>query len=180
MSALAIGGAGASLLLIRLGWSGRHGMALAGWALAAVSLLALTLAHGAWGLAMGALAGMAVALALVLYAGWTSPAARGAGARKAPSVTLPHSWSGTGRRLAVFALVVPVSLAASLWFTYGLHAAVAGGGGFSANSVATAFVVQPLAWTLLMSWQMTQPGPRAMMLPPLFAALLGTLLWLIA
>jgi len=175
-----MGGAGLSLLLVRLGWGGRRWLAAAGWLLAAVSQLALTMAHGAWGLAMGAVVGMAAAAALVLHAGWTSPAGRARAAGKSPAVALPRSPHGVGRRLAVFALTVPVGLAASLWFAYGLHAAMTAGGGLDANSVAMMLFVQPVAWTVLMSWQMTQPGPRAMIWPPLLAALLGTLLWTIA
>ncbi|HEU4820343.1 MAG TPA: hypothetical protein VFS87_04220 [Qipengyuania sp.] len=180
MSALALGGAGLSLVLVRLGWGGRRELAAAGWLLGLASLLALTMAHGAWGLAMGAVAAMAAALIIVLQAGWVSPAGRARKAGSAPSVTLPHSWAGTGRRLAVFALTVPVSLAASVWFAYGLNALMTGGGAQDADSVATVFFGQPLAWAVLMSWQMTQTGPRAMTLPPLLATISGTLLWIIA
>lgn len=180
MSALALGGAGVSLLLIRLGWQGRRGLAVGGWLLAALSLAVLVAAHGAWGLAVGAVGGMAAALALVLYAGWTSPPGKAAGARKAPAVALPRSWNGAGRRLAVFALVVPVSLAASLWLAYGLNAVMRGSGELDANSVAAMLFVQPLAWAVLMSWQMTRPGPREMIVPPVLAAGVGTLLWMLA
>lgn len=180
MSALAIGGAGLSLVLVRLGWGGRRGLAAAGWLLATLSLLALTTMHGAWGLAMGAVAAMLVALAIVLQAGWASPQGRARKASSTPSVTLPHSWAGTGRRLAVFALVVPVSLAASVWLAYGLNTMLTGNGTQDADTVATMFFVQPLAWAVLMSWQMTQSGPRAMIVPPLLASILGTLLWVIA
>ncbi|MBX9896882.1 MAG: hypothetical protein K2Y17_03130 [Qipengyuania sp.] len=180
MSALALGGAGLSLLLLRLGWGGRRGLAAAGWLLAAASLIALTLAHGAWGLALGGVAGMAAALALILQAAWASPAGRARKAGSAPSVTLPHSWRETGRRLAVFALVAPVGFAASLWLAYALNALMTGGGAQGANSVAVMLFVQPLAWALLMSWQMTRPGPRDMASQPAIAALIGTLLWMIA
>lgn len=180
MSALALGGAGLSLVLVRLGWGGRRWLAAAGWLLAASSLLALTTAHGAWGLAMGAVAAMAAALGLVFQAGWVSPTGRARPERTSPSVSLPHSWRGTGRRLAVFALTVPVGLAASAWLAYGLNVLMKGDGAQGANSVATMLFVQPLAWTVLMSWQMTRPGPREMVVPPVLAAVLGTLLWMIA
>ena len=175
-----MGGAGRSRLVVRLGWGGRRWLAAGGWLLAAASLLALTMAHGAWGLAMGSVAAMAAALGLVVQAGWVSPTGRARPERKSPSVSLPHSWRGTGRRLAVFALTVPVGFAASVWFAYGLNALMTGGGAQGADSVATMFFVQPVAWTVLMSWQMTLTGPRAMVLPPLLVALLGTLLWMIA
>lgn len=180
MSALALGGAGLSMLLVRLGWGGRRGLAPAGWALAAISLLALTTLYGAWGVAMGMIAGVAVAFAIVAQAGWVSPRGRARKHRDAPSADLPHSWRGTGRRLVVFALVAPVSFAASLWLGYGLSALMKGEGVLDANPVAALLFVQPLAWTVLMSWQMTRPGPRQMIAQPLMAALIGTLLWLLA
>lgn len=180
MSAFALGGAGLSLVLVRLGWGGRRWLAAAGWALAAVSLLALALAEGAWGLAMGITVGAMVALMLVLQAGWASPAGRARKHRDTPSTDVPHSWRGTGRRLAVFALVVPVSFAASLWLAYGLNALMKGGGELDANSVSTMLFVQPVAWTVLMSWQMTRPGPLQMIAQPVVAALIGTLLWVLA
>lgn len=180
MSMLAIGSAGLSLVLVRIGWGGRRILAAAGWLLAAASLLALALAYGAWGLAMGCVAAMAAALALVLLAGWASPAGRARKSGQAPAATLPSSRAGMGRRLAVFALVAPVSCAASVWLAYGLNTLMTNGGEQTADTVATMFFVQPLAWTALMSWQMTQPGPRAMILPPLLAAMLGTILWTLA
>ena len=179
-SALSLGGAGLSLVLVRLGWGGRRGLAAAGWLLAAASLLALMQAHGAWGLAIGAATAMEAALVLIFRAGWVSPVGRTRKAGDAPAIALPHSWRGAGRRLTVFALVAPVGLAASLWLAFGLNALMTGDGGQGANSVATMLFVQPLAWTALMSWQMTRAGAREMILPPLLAASLGTLLWAIA
>ena len=49
-----------------------------------------------------------------------------------------------------------------------------------ANSVATAFMLQPLVWALLTAWQMCQAKPSAMVWPPAAVALLGTLLWCLA
>lgn len=180
MTGIALGGAGLSLLLVRLGWGGRRWLAGVGWALAAISLLALTLADGAWGLAMGVTAGAVAALALVLQAGWASPVGRARKDRPTPSIDVPHSWPGTARRLTVFALVVPASFAASLWLAFGVNAALKGDSDLGANSVATMLMVLPLAWMVLMSWQMTRPGPRQMIAPPLLAGMVGTLLWLLA
>lgn len=175
-----MGGAGLSLVFVRLGWGGKRWLSAAGWALAVACLLVLTLAEGAWGLAIGLTVGAIVALALVLQAGWVSPAGRARKSREAPSVDVPHSWHGTGRRLAVFALVVPVGFAASLWLAYGLNAVMKGEGNLDANSVSTMLFVQPVAWAILMSWQMTRPGPRQMVVQPLVAAVMGTLLWVLA
>ncbi|RYY06198.1 MAG: hypothetical protein EON55_23970 [Alphaproteobacteria bacterium] len=116
----------------------------------------------------------------MLHAGWVSPPGRTRKDRKAPSTDLPHSWRGTGRRLAVFALVVPVSFAASLWLAYGLNALMKGSGELDANSVSTMLFVQPVAWTVLMGWQTTRPGPREMIAQPLTVAMIGTLLWVLA
>lgn len=180
MSALAMGGAGLSLVLVRLGWGTRRWLAAAGWLLAALCLLLLTVAEGAWGLATGLTLGAVVALALVLQAGWVSPAGRARKDRDVPSVDVPHSWRGTGRRFAVFALVVPAGFGASLWLAYGLNAVMKGDTDLDANSVSTMLFVQPVAWVFLMSWQMTRPGPRQMIVQPLVAALMGTLLWVLA
>lgn len=180
MNALAMLGAGLAMVLVRLGWSGQTRIAAAGWVLAAAALLALTLADGAWGLAMGTVCAVAVALVMVLQAGWVSPRGRARKEREAPSIDVPHSWRGTGRRLAVFALVVPVSFAASLWLAFGLNALMKGANDLDANSVATALFVQPISWAILMSWQMTRPGPLQMIMQPAVAALAGTLLWAMA
>ena len=180
MNALAMLGAGLAMVLVRAGWSGRTWLAAAGWALAAAALLALALANGAWGAAMGIVCAVAVALALVLQAGWVSPQGRARKEREAPSIDVPHSWRGTGRRLAVFALVVPVGFAASLWLAYGVNAVMKGGGELDANSVAMLLFVVPVCWTVLMSWQMTRPRPMQMIVQPLVAAAAGTLLWLVA
>lgn len=180
MSALAVGGAGLSLVLVRLGWGGRRLLAAMGWALAAVSLLVLAWAEGAWGLSIGVVVGEIVALILVLQAGLVSPAGRARKTRELPSADLPHSWQGSSRRLIVFALVVPVGFAASLWLAYGLNALMKGSGELDANSVSAMLFVQPLAWMVLMTWQMIRTHPRQMIAQPLGAALLGTLLWVLA
>ena len=180
MNALAMLGAGLAMVLVRVGWSGRTWLAAAGWALAAAALLVLTLADGAWGLAMGMVCAVTVALVLVLGAGWVSPRGGARKDRETPATDVPHSWRGTGRRLAVFALVGPVGFAASLWLAYGLNALMKGTGELEANSVATLLFVLPVCWTVLMSWQMTRPGPMRMIVQPLVAAAAGTLLWLMA
>lgn len=180
VSSLALGGAGLSLVLVRLGWGGPRVLAAAGWTLAAVSLCVLAWADGAWGLSVGIVCGAIVALLLVLQAGLVSAPGRTRTARVAPAADVPHSWQGVGRRITVFALVVPVSFAASLWLAYGLNAVMTGGGELGANAVSAAMFVQPVAWMLLMTAQMTRTHPRQMISQPAGAAIVGTLLWLIA
>lgn len=165
-----------AIALLRLGWSGDTRLAYAGWAIGATSLFSLTMLEGAWGLSVGLTLAMILALTLVLHAAATSPvrAARGNRIAAAPSASADPK---IGRRLLVFTLVVPVSFLAAQWLAFGLNAVMKNGGPLEANSVATAFMLQPLVWTVLMAWQMCQAKPSAMVWPPAAVALLGTVLW---
>lgn len=108
------------MLLVRLGWGGRRALALAGWAIAGVVLTALTWRDGAWGLAVGTVAGTVAIAPILLHAALTSPARRQRPEREPPTVALPRRWRDFGRRLAVFVLAVPVGFAAAQWFAFGV------------------------------------------------------------
>ena len=168
-----------AVALLRLGWRGDTRVAYAGWAIGAVSLFSLAILEGAWGLAVGFALAIIIALSLVLYAAATSPVRARRGTRKSAIATAPADPT-IGRRLFVFTLVVPVSFLSAQWLTFGLIAVMKSGGPLEANSVATAFMLQPLVWALLMAWQMCQAKPSAMVWPPAAVALLGTLLWCLA
>lgn len=170
----------AGMLLVRLGWGGRRGVAAAGWLLAAAALAVLTARDGAWGLAVGTVAGMAVALAMVLYAAWVSPAKTARAPRQAPAITLPRRPRDLLRRVAVFALVVPVAFAAAQWLAYGGQALARRNGWAEADSLVLMLFGQPVVWLALMSIQMTRPGPLRMISAPAVAAMIGTLLWALA
>lgn len=169
--------AGLSVVLIRLGWGTRRSVALAGWALAAVSLAILTLADGAWGMATGFTTGMIVALVIVLHAASRSPAKRRRAVGQADALVLRRSDGGLARRLAVFVLVVPVAFVAAQWFAFTVQALVRQGAPLDADSVALTLFLQPATWAALMSWQMTLSGPVRMIVPPLVIAALGAVLW---
>jgi Ca2+/Na+ antiporter len=167
----------AGIIAVRVGWSGPNRLAWAGWAAAVAGLVALTLRDGAWGLAIGTVAGSAIALVLVLYAGWVSPARPRRPAREAPAAVLPRRWPDVARRVAVFVLVVPVAFVAAQWLTFGAQAIARRGGMGEADATALALFLQPTLWGVLMTVQMTRANLARMIAPPAVAAVLGTMLW---
>lgn len=175
--ALPVAALAGAVLLIRLGWGGRRYLAGAGWAVAALAAGSLTVTGGAWGLATAITAGSVFALIAVLQAGAVSPRRALRKAAAAPAVALPGGPEGIARRVSVFLAVVPLSFLAAQWLAYAVNTAMKGGAPLDANSVATMLFVQPVVWTLLMAWQMTLRGPRAMLIAPALAAALATALW---
>ena len=165
-----------AVTLLRVGWSGDTRLAFTGWTIGMISLLSLAMMDGAWGLSVGLTLAMILALTLVLHAAATAPVRAGRGTRIA-SAPVASADPKIGRRLLVFTLVVPVSFLAAQWLAFGLNAAMKNGGPLEANSVATAFMLQPLVWTVLMAWQMCQAKPSAMVWPPAAVALLGAVMW---
>ncbi|VVT15161.1 conserved membrane hypothetical protein [Sphingomonas sp. EC-HK361] len=165
------------MTVVRHGWAGKRARAVAGWLIVAVGLLGMTWLTGAWGLTIGCLVATTLALSFVLYAGWTAPAKLRRPLRSPPSIELPRRWRGFGRRLAVFALVVPVAFAAAQWFAFGAQAFARGTGAGATNATALSLFVQPAIWAVVMSVQMTRADPWRMIAAPAAAALLGTLLW---
>lgn len=169
-----------AVVLIRLGWGGRKSLATGGWAIASLALAWLTWSTGAWGLAIGLTAGAVFALAVVLYAGATSPQRATKRAAASPSVQLLSGPEGITRRILVFLLVVPTSFIAAQWLAFAVNTMMKGAAPLDANSVSTMMFVQPLVWSILMAWQMVLTGPRQMLLPPALATALGTLIWIAA
>lgn len=180
MIALALCVVAAAMLLVRLGWGGVRGAAPVGWALATAALVALAAGDGAWGLAMGMVVAIAVALGMIVHAGWTAPARARRPVREAASVTLPHQPAELARRFLVFVLVVPVAFAAAQWFAFGAQALARRGGTGEADAIVLMLFLQPILWGGLMAWQMTQASPGRMIVPPVGAALAGTMLWSLA
>ncbi|WP_370177623.1 hypothetical protein [Alteriqipengyuania sp.] len=177
LSIIALAGA---VLLIRLGWGGRRYLAIAGWAVAALAVGWLTWADGAWGMATGLTAGAIFALVAVAYAGAVSPQRPVRRAVANPAVRLPGRHQGILRRLLVFLAVVPVSFLAAQWLAFAINAAMKGDAALNANSVSTMLMVQPVAWALLMVWQMVLDGPRKMLVPPVVVAGVASLIWVLA
>lgn len=177
MTAIALIAVVAAIALVRVGWRGSRRMAMLGWALALLALVALARGDGAWGLAVGGVVGMATALALVLHAGWTSPVRERRAPREAPAISIPHHRRDLLRRLAVFALVVPVAFAAAQWLAFGIQAAVRGGAALDGDAVVLTLFLQPVIWTALLTVQLTRARPAQMIAAPLVAAIAGTMLW---
>ena len=177
MIASAIAMVAAAIALVRLGWAGRPGVAALGWLLAGATLVALAQGAGAWGFAVGAIAGMTAALGTLAWSGWSAPGhAPRSGREKAASPSLREP-ARLARRGAVFLLVVPVGGAAALWLAFGAQAVAREMGMQTADAYACLLLLAPVFWCSIMTWQMTRNGPCRMVAAPLFAALLGTLLW---
>lgn len=165
------------ILLVRHGWGGKRVVALAGWAAVVAAMLILAVGDGAWGIAVGVTAAMLAAFGLLAREALRTSPTRTPPQRQPASVTLPHRALGVGRRLLVFLLVVPVGVAAAYVFAMGAEGAAARLGWHAADRTAVAFVAAPVAWTILASVQLIQPGPARMILPPVACAAIGLLLW---
>ncbi|WP_404368683.1 hypothetical protein AB5I39_15230 [Sphingomonas sp. MMS24-J45] len=168
------------MLLVRLGWAGRPGVAAIGWAAIVAALIALTLRDGAWGLAVGTVAGLLTALALVVQAGWVAPGRTHRAPRDAATVVLPRRRGNLARRLTVFVLVVPVGFIAAQWLAFAIQAMARRAGAGEADAIVLTLFFQPVLWGCLMAWQMTRGSVARMIVPPASAGVLGAILWGIA
>jgi hypothetical protein len=167
----------AAMILIRLGWGGQRHLAAIGWSIAAAALIWLVALGGAWGLAVGAVTGMTSAIAMLLVAGWTSPARARRPARVHPTIVLPRRPSDLARRIAVFALVVPAGFVAAQWLAFGVQAMVRHGHVADADGIVLTLFLQPILWSGIMVWQMTMAKTRHMIVPVAAAGVLGTMVW---
>lgn len=180
MTTLALIAIVVAIVLVRLGWGGQRTLGPLGWALGAVALCLLTLQDGAWGLSVGVVAGMTAAFVFVLHAGWTSPTRARRAPREAPAISIPHHRRDLARRVAVFALAVPLAFAAAQWLAFGIQAAVRGGAALDADAVALTLFLQPVIWTAILTVQLTRARTTQMVAAPLVAAVAGTMLWGVA
>lgn len=163
--------------LARLGWGTRRAIAWAGWGIGAGAIVTLGAHAGAWGIAVGVVAGLAAAMALVFHAAWQSqPVPAGRERRKAapPAVRTDRALP---RRLAAFLLAGPGAFGVALWFAHASQALARRGGPPSADSLALALFLAPVIWMMLMVWQMMEPGPVRMLRPLLWTAIAGLALW---
>lgn len=166
-----------AIVLIRIGWGASRPVALAGWGVEVLALVLLGRAAGAWGIATGAAVAMIVALIAVLAAGWQSVPRLRRASNPAETVTVPITQVALGRRVAVFLLVVPVAFIAAQWLAWAGQGFVRGHAPLDANSLALMLALQPVVWTVLITWQMLCASLSGMAAPPALAALLGLLLW---
>lgn len=167
----------ASIVLVRAGWAGRRILAGVGWTGVLVGQTVLVRECGAWGLAIGTTAGIGAGLAIVLWGGWTAPARAGRTPRETATVHVQWRPSDLARRCCVFALTVPVGFVAAQWLAFGIHAAVRRAGVGATDADVTMLFLQPLLWTILMSWQLTRSRLMDMAAPLILAGVIGTALW---
>lgn len=164
---------------LRLAWGRRRlWLTAAGWALLGGAAALLGAAAGAWGVAVAAVVAMLAAGVPLAHSAVTLAPGR---VRAAGNAAAAPGWrfraSDFGRRLAVFALVVPVGFASAQLLAFGAQAAARRAGWGDADTLALMLLLQPIAWTLLAAVQITRAGPARMILPALIAALAGLLLW---
>ncbi len=179
MSPLAIILAAVGPLLLRFGWQRQRGPVIAGWLALGAAAALLTATNGAWGLAVGATASMAMGLLILAHAAWTAPAGRAAATRERQRIERPRlPLRLIGRRVLVFVLVVPGGLLASAFLGWAAQHASVTAGWDLANATALALLLAPIAWALMTTWQMLQRSPLRMAIAPVLAAGLGMLLWL--
>ncbi|WP_174296812.1 hypothetical protein [Sphingomonas bacterium] len=162
--------------LVRLGWNRRLALAIAGWVLIAVAIVACARESGAWGMAVCALAGMATAFAVLLWSGRATPVRAWRPDRQRLAATPGQEPLMVVRRASVFLLVVPGGGIASLVFAVGVQVAGRRAGLGEADATACLLLLLPLLWASLLAWQMTRDNPRRMVIPPLLVAAFGVLL----
>ena len=168
----------AAMVLVRVGWRGRHGVAWVGWALAAVSLGVLVARDGAWGAAIGGVVGSVVALVMLAYAASTAPARpRRPAKTPKPSIAIPRSARDVARRFAVFLLAVPLAFAATQWVAYGGYGFARRLGAGEADGLALMLFAQPVLWSMLATVVLTRANAARMIAPLAVTASAGTILW---
>jgi len=169
-----------AMVLVERGWRMGRPLSLAGWALAIGALADLAGKAGAWGLAVGVVTGIAAALALVLLAGARTPPGPMRSERNPRHVQPAPERRNLSKRLVVFVLVVPVSFAAAQLCAFGIEALARAGGASPADRLVLLLALQPILWSVLMTWQMTRSDPAKMWSGPALLAALGTAAWRLA
>lgn len=177
--ALGIALSAAGVGVLRASWGkSRRGLTALAWAALAAGTIAAAAVGGAWGIAVAWLVATGTAALLLAYAAVAAPAGRAASGRE-PLTT--ETWrfqaSDLGRRLAVFALVVPLGFAAAQLLAFGAQAAARRAGWAEADTIVLMLLLQPIAWTVLAAIQITRHGPLRMIAPALVCAIAGTILW---
>ncbi|MGJ3627182.1 hypothetical protein AB5I41_10020 [Sphingomonas sp. MMS24-JH45] len=172
----------AAMLLVRYGWERRRAISVGGWALAIAALGWLGWQAGAWGAAMGTVAGMVCAIGVVLHAGWRSPRRRRPGRharrRRSRSPIARVVWTCAGWRSSHW--TVPVAFVAAQGLAFAVQEVARARGTGAADAIVLMLFLQPVLWAGIVAIQMTRAGPVQMILPPMVAALTGGVLWSIA
>lgn len=143
----------AAILLLRRAWGLPRRSAAqngAAWALLLVAVALGLAGNGAWGAAIVSLFAMGTAALLLAHAAATARAGKArASDRKAHILPEAGEPRRIGRRLATFAITVPLALIASLLVALGARALAALAGWADADSNALALLLLPLVWGLL-------------------------------
>ncbi|MBO9624363.1 MAG: hypothetical protein J7500_16770 [Sphingomonas sp.] len=177
--ALGLAASVAGVGVLRLAWGSRRPwLTAAGWTLLGGATVLLGASGGAWGMAIATVVAMLAAGVPLAHNALVLPGGR---ARTVAEAANAPGWrfraSDLGRRLAVFALVVPLGFAAAQLLAFGAQAAARRAGWGDADTLTLALLLQPIAWTVLAAVQITRAGPLRMILPALVVALAGLLLW---
>ncbi|MBT0667109.1 hypothetical protein HT136_01845 [Novosphingobium profundi] len=97
----------------------------------------------------------------------------------APQSAAPLRAADLGRRVAIFATIALLDLAAAVALACGVQSLLLRCGLGDADTLMAALIALPLGWTLLASWQLTRTGVRDMALGALAMGFCGGLAWLI-
>lgn len=155
--ALVLGGAVLSALAVaalRASW-GRpirsHRLNAVAWSLLLSGLLLGVSGHGAWGLAIAVLAGMAMAsLVLCHSAVLSGPGKAKAANRRAHMLPERGEPRHVSRRIGTFLLTVPASLVAAVLIAMGLRALSSQLGWSDVNANVLALLTMPIVWSAMM------------------------------
>jgi hypothetical protein len=139
----------AAVLLLRLGWGQTERAPLllgAAWAMLLLGVASGAAGHGAWGVAIVALAAMLCAGLCLAAEAVTAPPDKAHGRRS-------HGAAGPvplhlGRRMLTFVLTVPLSLSVSLVMALAARALIAAGGGAEADANVATLFLTPTLWGL--------------------------------
>ena len=163
--------------LLRMNW-GKPGRSTAlnavAWSLLLCGLLSGASGHGAWGLAITVLAGMAIAGLLLCHSALVSPAGKAKAANRRVHM-LPEAGEPKriARRFATFVLTVPCSLAAAFIFALGARAIAAWFGWSDANANVLALLAMPVVWSVLMTQLLMTQGRKPQLLSLAMATAMG-------
>ena len=150
---------------LRVSWSkpGRsRSLNTAAWSLILSGLFMGALGHGAWGLAVTVLSGMASASLLLSHSAMCAPAGKArAMNRRARILPEESAHLRIGQRLATFLLAIPGALFAALTFSLGARAVASWCGWSEADANAFALLAMPIAWSVLMVFLLMTENRRS-------------------
>ncbi len=150
--------------LLRLAWARRQrSLALNGaaWGLLVLAMVLAWRSDGMWGVSIASLFGMGAACILLAWAGITSPPGKAAASTRRVRM-LPETGEPKriGRRIATFAMSVPLALIVSIGLGIALRGLAALAGWSEANANALGLFIVPLAWSIIACLMLMQEKRR--------------------